>query len=76
MLGGAYIAEPSISPGIIAGMVYESEQQRLDQLVVRHGDGAGRMGGSVALSSLDAAMLSELIRDMEQLCAAEGARTI
>ncbi|NHZ97287.1 DUF4132 domain-containing protein [Massilia sp. CCM 8734] len=76
MLGGGYIAELCISPGIIAGMANESAEQRLEQLVVRHGDGPGRMGGSVPLSSLDAAMLSELISDMERLCAAEGARAM
>ncbi|NHZ88577.1 DUF4132 domain-containing protein [Massilia sp. CCM 8733] len=76
MLGGGYMAELTISPGITAGMANESEEQRLDQLVVRRGDAADRMGASVALSSLDAAMLSELIREMERLCTVDGARAM
>ncbi|NHZ63715.1 DUF4132 domain-containing protein [Massilia genomosp. 1] len=67
-LGGGYAAALDFAPGILAGMPGENAQQTLGSVVIwRPGQDGTR--DSAPLSSLDAAVVSELIGDMARLCA-------
>ncbi|NHZ36605.1 DUF4132 domain-containing protein [Massilia rubra] len=67
-LGGGYAAVLGFEPGIPAGMPGENAQQTLCSVVIWRPGEAG-MRNSAPLSSLDAAVVSELIGDMARVCA-------
>ncbi|UOD30604.1 DUF4132 domain-containing protein [Massilia violaceinigra] len=68
-VGGSHLALLRISPGLVAGNGDEHPQQGLDYVLIGRTNEWGGMGDRVKLSSLSPVVISELIRDMEQLCA-------
>ncbi|UOD30599.1 DUF4132 domain-containing protein [Massilia violaceinigra] len=68
VLGDGYTATLNMEPGIRAGSAYEFEEQTLGSVCIGRG-GPKDIRASVPLSSLGAATVSELIADMNKLCA-------
>ncbi|MBL8300054.1 MAG: DUF4132 domain-containing protein [Rhodanobacteraceae bacterium] len=68
-LSGHTVIELSFEPGIIVGLVGEYPEQNLQELQVGVPTSWGGMQDTKPFSALDAIAASELIRDMEALCA-------
>ncbi|UOD30600.1 DUF4132 domain-containing protein [Massilia violaceinigra] len=68
-LAAAHLAELHITPGLVAGNTGEYPEQTVGEVRVGRADDWGGIGQPLALSALDPVVVSELIRDMNNLCA-------
>ncbi|WP_267877614.1 DUF4132 domain-containing protein [Massilia frigida] len=71
-LGAGAMASLGIAPGIVVGMMREGEVQTVGPVLVGRVGQWDTLDTSVALGALPAVAVSELIRDMEYVCALPG----